>query len=207
MNGFAKSAVFQLFWDHFHIMKLVQHKCQNQLVISNIKHLEPKSLLFLGVTYIHICLKQFEYPFSPKSDSLQCTYDIMGCAYIHHDCKLCNGHWTRGHSTCGWLSLDFFALACNFHKNSGNKKLQRLGEHTNSVQKQIYCHWETGILGNYSIPQTINSADKIYFQITFLWKDIFFWTSLHGNYQIGRLPLIKQVNECTLVRTMTKTIT
>ena len=77
MNGFAKSAIFQPFRDHFHIVKLVQHKCQNQLVISNIKHPKPKYLLFLGVTYIHICLKQFEYPFSPKSDALYCTASIF----------------------------------------------------------------------------------------------------------------------------------
>ena len=70
MNKFAKSAIFHPFWDHFQIVKLVQHKCQNQLVISNIKHPKPKYLLFLGVTYIHICLKQFEFPFSPKSDTL-----------------------------------------------------------------------------------------------------------------------------------------
>ena len=67
MNGFAKRAIFQPFRDHFHIVKLVQHKCQNQLVISNIKHLEPQSLLFLGVTYIHICARNsLNIHFHPK---------------------------------------------------------------------------------------------------------------------------------------------
>ena len=61
MNKFAKSAIFHPFRDHFQIVKLVQHKCQNQLVISNIKHPKPKYLLFLGVTYIHPCLKQLRY--------------------------------------------------------------------------------------------------------------------------------------------------
>ena len=61
MKEFAKSAIFQRFWGHFHIVKLVQQKCQNQLAISNIKHPKPKYLLFLGVTYIHPCLKQLRY--------------------------------------------------------------------------------------------------------------------------------------------------
>ena len=61
MKEFAKSAIFQPFWGHFHIVKLVRHKCQNQLANSNIKHPKPKYLLFLGVTYIHPCLKQLRY--------------------------------------------------------------------------------------------------------------------------------------------------
>ena len=44
---------------------------------SNIKHLKPKYLLFLCVTYIQICLKQFEFPFSLKSDTLY--YSALGC--------------------------------------------------------------------------------------------------------------------------------
>ena len=74
MKEFVKSAIFQPFWGHFHMVKLIQHKCQNQLANSNIKHPKPKYLLFLGVTHNHICLKEFEFPFSPKSGSLYCTH-------------------------------------------------------------------------------------------------------------------------------------
>ena len=76
MKEFAKSAIFQSFWGHFHIVKLVRHKCQNQLANSNIKHPKPKYLLFLGVTYIHPCLKQLRY-----QKKLQVTHSTV---YLKH---------------------------------------------------------------------------------------------------------------------------
>ena len=77
MNKFAKSAIFHPFWDHFQIVKLVQHKCQNQLVISNIKHPKPKYLLFLGVTYIHPCLKQLRY-----QKKMQVTHSTVHAIHV-----------------------------------------------------------------------------------------------------------------------------
>ena len=127
MAGFVKSAIFQRFWDHFHIVKLVQHKCQNQLVNSNIKDLKPRYLMFLGVTYIHPCLKQLIY-----QKKMQVTHSNAHLKVLYGNAKIMSLYWllTIGYKSLAYMlysSLSVTTLmhvdmdATHFHKYKGQQ--------------------------------------------------------------------------------------
>ena len=68
----------------------------------NNKYLGFGYFLLLFASYNHICLKQFEFPFSPKIDTLYCARLIAGCQIKNKGKEMLPGGWNNWWSSKGF---------------------------------------------------------------------------------------------------------